>query len=89
MNYIKADTVLPEALVKEIQKYVYGGLVYIPNPKGIRKGWGEGSGNREYLKCRNRTIRDKFRTGMTMDQLSEEFCLSIDSIKKIVYTNKK
>lgn len=53
MKYKKADDIFPEELLREIQKYVKGEMVYISNPGGIRKGWGENSGNREYLQKRN------------------------------------
>ncbi|MDF2588634.1 MAG: hypothetical protein K0S41_2475 [Anaerocolumna sp.] len=32
MSYINGKEVLPENLVSEIQKYVGGGLIYIPSP---------------------------------------------------------
>ena len=88
MNYIKADIIFPDHLLKEIQKYVHGEMIYIPNPEGKRRKWGESSGNRKYLIHRNNEIRLQFRDGLTIDRLSEIFCLSYDSIKKIVYTNK-
>jgi Mor family transcriptional regulator len=88
MKYIKAEVVLPEKLLKEIQKYIQGELVYIPNPQGIRKKWGENSGNRMYLTDRNMEIRGKFKEGASIDQLTNMFCLSFDSIKKIVYSSK-
>ncbi|MFS1516284.1 CD3324 family protein [Bacillus sp. SM2101] len=53
MKYINANHVLPDQLILEIQKYVQGQVVYIPNTEGVRKKWGENSGNREYLNCRN------------------------------------
>ena len=49
MKYINADIILPEELLKEVQKYVQGGMVYIPKPEGLRKKWGENS-RRVYLK---------------------------------------
>ena len=88
MKYVKADVIFPEHLLKEIQKYIQGDLVYIPNPEGVRKKWGDNSGNRTYLIQRNKDIRNKFREGSTIEQLSGIFCLSFDSIKKIVYSNK-
>ena len=88
MKYVKADVVFPESLLKEIQKYVQGEMVYIPNPNGVRKGWGESSGNRAYLNSRNCEIREKYREGLSVPQLSDMFCLSLESIKKIVYTSK-
>ncbi len=87
MKYQKADLIFPEDLLKEIQKYVHGEMVYIPNPKGLRKKWGEKSGNKQYLSTRNHEIRSKFLEGFTIEQLAKEFCLSFDSIKRIVYSN--
>lgn len=86
MKYKKADEVLPENLLKEIQKYVKGEMVYIPSPEGAHKAWGENSGSRMYLQHRNVEIRSRFREGFSIDQLTTVFCLSYDSIKKIVYS---
>lgn len=85
MSYLKAKEILPEHLLKEIQKYVQGKYIYIPNSSGVRKKWGENSGYKNYLKNRNKEIRERFFLGVTIDYLAEEFCLSVDSIKKIVY----
>jgi len=86
LKYTSAEAILPEELLKEVQKYVQGRMVYIPNSAGSRKKWGETSGNRNYLDLRNGQIRQKFKEGSTIDQLSELFSLSHDSIKKIVYS---
>ncbi len=88
MKYISADVIFPENLLKEVQKYVHGKFVYIPNPEGARKGWGECSGSRKQLDQRNKDIREKFNEGYSINHLSEKYCLSFDSIKKIVYSNK-
>jgi hypothetical protein len=88
MKYVNADIIFPEELLKEIQKYIHGGMVYVPKPQGFRKKWGENSGSRKYLNARNDEIRRKFADGETIDQLSDQFCLSYDSIKKIVYSKK-
>lgn len=89
MKYIKADHIFPEELLREIQKYAQGVAVYIPNPEGVRKQWGESSGSRNYLRSRNNQIREKFRSGASICQLSDEFYLSMDTIKKIVYKANK
>ncbi|UNK16106.1 hypothetical protein MNQ98_16350 [Paenibacillus sp. N3/727] len=89
MKYTNAEAILPEDLLKEVQKYVQGRMVYIPNSEGSRKKWGEKSGSRNYLNLRNGHIRQKFNEGSTIDQLSELFSLSHDSIKKIVYSKNK
>ncbi|QAY68359.1 CD3324 family protein [Paenibacillus protaetiae] len=88
MKYVNADIILPEPLLKEIQKYVQGGMIYIPTPESARKKWGEKSGSRNLLSQRNEMIRKHFSEGMTIDQLSGQYCLSCDSIKKIIYSKK-
>ncbi|RED40082.1 CD3324 family protein [Paenibacillus sp. VMFN-D1] len=86
MKYVNADIIFPEELLKEIQKYIHGSVVYIPTPEGQRKKWGENSGSRKHLSLRNETIRQQYIDGATIDELSDQFCLSIDSIKKIIYS---
>ncbi|WDV45778.1 CD3324 family protein [Clostridiaceae bacterium M8S5] len=88
MNYTNAKDILPNTLVKEIQKYIQGEYLYIPS-SSERKKWGENSGSRESIKRRNEDIRQRYNKGITIQMLSEEFFLSIHSIKKIVYTKNK
>ncbi|MTI67401.1 MAG: hypothetical protein FH753_12520 [Firmicutes bacterium] len=88
MKYENADNVFPERLLIEIQKYIQGQIVYIPKSKGMRKDWGKSSGTRKYLKNRNKEICEKFKIGKTIEQLAEEYYLSVHSIKKIVYSKK-
>ena len=88
MKYENAKDIFPEQLLKEIQTYASGKLVYIPiaEPK---RSWGESSGYKQYLSERNHTIRQQFANGMTIDRLADTFYLSPDSIKRIVYTRKE
>ncbi|MDT8718343.1 hypothetical protein IAI10_16880 [Clostridium sp. 19966] len=88
MKYVRVENVLPESLVKEIQKYIQGEYVYIPAGPAERKKWGEKSGNREYIKKRNEDIRNKYQNGYKICYLAEEYFLSVESIKKIVYCKK-
>ncbi|WP_346936551.1 CD3324 family protein [Clostridium sp.] len=89
MGYVKAETILPDNLVREIQKYIQGEYVYIPSEHTTRKKWGEKSGTRQRIQSRNEVICNKHKSGYTIDALSEEFFLSIDSIKKIVYSKNR
>ncbi|TCZ75792.1 hypothetical protein E0485_15540 [Paenibacillus albiflavus] len=89
MQYVNAEMVFPEELLKEIQKYIPGGMVYIPKPEELHRKWGEKSGNRLYLNDRNQDIRRQFTAGATIEQLAEQFHLSFDSIKRIVYSKKE
>lgn len=87
MKYENASDVLPAALLKEIQRYAAGKLLYIPMGED-KKAWGESSGYREQLYKRNRMIRNKYAHGMTVSELADEYYLSLDSIKKIIYSKK-
>jgi DNA-binding NarL/FixJ family response regulator len=89
MRYVRVDRILPENLIKEIQKYIQGEYIYIPSQPEIRKRWGENSKTREYIQSRNADILSKYRNGYTVSNLAEEFFLSESSIKKIVYKNRK
>lgn len=89
MNYFRADTVFPEELLTEIQKYIQDGLVYVPKPRDLHKKWGDNTGVRQLVQKRNMEIRDKFNNTHCILQLAEEYCLSVESIKKIVYKKCK
>ena len=84
MKYKNAQEILPDRLLKELQKYVSGETIYVPNAEG-KKPWGESSGARSYYRQRNEQIREKYRNGTKIEQLAEEYSLSADSIRKIVY----
>jgi len=88
MKYVNADNIFPEELLNAIQKYIDGGLVYVPKSKGLRKKWGENSGIRKVLNLRNDEIRQKYFGGDNIDQLSDRYCLSSDTIKRIIYSKK-
>ncbi|MPM65975.1 hypothetical protein SDC9_112879 [bioreactor metagenome] len=85
MKYVKVENVLPDNLIKEIQKYIQGEYIYIPSPPNTRKKWGESSGNREHIRKRNEDICGKYRSGCKIKDLAEEYYLSVESIKRIVY----
>ena len=87
MKYENASDVIPEKLLKEIQKYAAGKLLYIPTGEE-KKAWGEMSGYRDQLQRRNIMIRNKYANGMTVSELADEYYLSLDSIKKIIYSKK-
>ncbi|WP_042349858.1 CD3324 family protein [Bacillus massiliigorillae] len=86
MAYVKATAILPEKLISEIQKYVHGETIYIPKLETTHQKWGTRSGSRKLIDERNVTIKEAFKSGITIDQLAEEYHLSIETIKKIVYS---
>jgi hypothetical protein len=85
MPYINADTLFPPDLLKEIQKYVQGALVYIPRLPEQRLGWGRKNGSRDALDRRDASIRTLRAAGYDIEKLAEEFGLSPDGIRKVLY----
>lgn len=88
MKYENGSDILPEELLREVQKYASGKLLYIPAGEE-KRAWGAASGYREQLQRRNRMIRNKYAHGRTVSELADEYFLSLDSIKKILYSKKQ
>lgn len=84
MRYKNASHVLPDKLLKEIQKYVDGAAIYIPKVEEKRK-WGEGSGARTYYKERNEKIKKDYQQGILFEELEAKYGLSQERLKHIVY----
>lgn len=89
MKYINAYKILPEQLILEIQKYVQGETIYIPKPEDQYKEWGTSSGTRKRLDERNAAIRNAFIEGTRIEKLAQKYHLSVETIKKIVYSQKR
>lgn len=85
MKYVNAQVILPDALVKELQTYVQGEYVYVPVEQKQQKCWGEVSGYRQELKQRNQQIKEEYQNGISMECLSEKYCLSVYAVRKIIY----
>jgi hypothetical protein len=86
MEYKKAYDVFPQALVDEMQRYAEGCIVYIPKRSGNRAPWGAKTKIRTDIARRNSCIRSAFKRGTNIIQLSEQYFLSPETIRKIVYT---
>ena len=84
MKYINAAEILPEQLLKELQTYVDGGVLYIPKVS-VKKEWGASSGARTFYEERNKEIQRLFQEGYSIDVLTERYGLAYSMIKKIVY----
>lgn len=87
MKYKNAVDVLPDKLLREIQKYASGEVIYIPRAEE-KRGWGVKSGARVYYEKRNAEICVRYAAGEPVAALAEEFGLSAGSIRKIVYTGR-
>ncbi|MFD0715074.1 CD3324 family protein [Paenibacillus sp. GCM10027626] len=84
MNYKNGKDVLPPRLLKELQSYIQGELVYIPKTKEQRVGWGEKSGTRRLIARRNEEIYLSYAGGCTVAELERRYHLSTESIRKII-----
>lgn len=85
MSYVNGKEVLPENLLSEIQKYVVGGLIYIPSPEDERLKWGSRTNTKKELHKRNLEIRYKKDLGLSIQELMLEYHLSYETIKRILY----
>lgn len=88
MKYLKAENVLPEEVIELIQRYVDGEYVYIPRKAGKKRAWGEKSGARKDLKERNSSIYKRYMDGAAVEELSKEWFLSEQSIRRIISQEK-
>ncbi len=87
MKYENAKDILPEELFEEVRKYASGKLLYVPIA-GERCQWGAKNGNRLKNEKRNQEIRQLYKNGLSLEQLSARFFLTPESIKNILYTKK-
>jgi Mor family transcriptional regulator len=83
--YKNGKDVLPSALLKELQKYIQGEIIYIPKEGNVRSAWGENNGTRKLLRTRNMEIYKLYKHGTTITTLTESYNLSEDSIRKIIF----
>lgn len=84
MKYLNAAEVLPEYLLIEIQKHINGKILYIPTSKEHMK-WGEKNGSKQNYKDRNKRIKQQFHMGYSIVQISREYGLAYETVRKIVY----
>lgn len=84
MSYKKAAQILPEELIRQIQKYVDGETIYIPRADERRHSWGDSTDTRRELKARNESIYSEYMDGESTDALAERYFLSPKSIQRII-----
>ncbi|MFS0613419.1 CD3324 family protein [Lederbergia ruris] len=89
MSYKNGKEVLPPHLLKELQKYIQGELIYVRKQTSQRAGWGEANGSRLALAKRNEEIYRLYREGQSFEELEQTYNLSMDSIRKIVYKTRE
>ncbi|MBD0380029.1 MULTISPECIES: CD3324 family protein [Paenibacillus] len=89
MSYKNGKDVLPPNLLKQLQEYIQGEIVYIPKKEQKRAGWGENNGTRIIIERRNREIFRMYQNGSTVMELIKVFHLSEDSIRKIIVKTRE
>jgi len=89
MAYQNAFELLPEEIVKEIQKYVNGTVLYIPRKPKERLPWGSKTASKEMLQRRNQQIYREYQMGKSTRELAGSYYLDIKSIQRIIRTMKK
>jgi Mor family transcriptional regulator len=82
---MNAKDVLPETLIVQIQKYIKGSVIYIPQSDNIKESRTTKTDAKNELVERNNEIRCKKKSGVSIDELMQEYHLSYDTIKSIVY----
>ena len=84
VSYIKAEEILPEELIRQIQEYADGVYIYIPRKPGTRHSWGQETDYRSELKARNDRIRSDYTAGTSVMALTRKYHLSEKSIRRIL-----
>ena len=84
MSYIKAEKILPEELIRQIQEYADGVYIYIPRKPGTRRTWGQETGYKAELNARNDRIRKEHASDTSVAALSRSYHLSEKSFRRIL-----
>ena len=82
-RYKNAADVLPEDLLKQLQQYAAGDILYVPSPEK-RQSWGS-SGTREHYEKRNADIRRLYNHGSSITAIADQFHLSPETIRKMIF----
>ena len=84
MRYMKAADVLPPDLLAQVQAYIDGEYLYIPRRESNRKPWGAANGRKAETRTRNLEIYRRYRDGISVNQLAEDYFLAPKSVGKII-----
>ncbi len=71
-------------LLCQIWEYIDGDTLYIPKKGEERAAWGSSNGTRLEYDRRNEEIRRRYAQNESVAALADEFCLSVESIRKII-----
>ena len=89
MRYIKAADVLPEELLREVQRYADGAYLYIPRSQENRLSWGDRTRSKEETAQRNRDIYARFPAGEGPRELAGAYFLTEKTVRRIILAQRK
>lgn len=89
MGYKRADEVLPKEVLRLVQKYISGEILYVPKGEETRKKWGSNTDTRNKLALRNLQIFEEYQAGAGMEELARKYFLTVKSIQRILRNVKK
>ncbi len=89
MRYIKAADVLPEELLREVQRYADGAYLYIPRVSENRLSWGDRTRSKEETARRNRDIYARFQAGEGPRELAGAYFLTEKTVRRIILAQRK
>lgn len=84
MKYKKAQDILPQYIIDDLQQYIEGGYLYIPKKEENKKSWGENTNTKKELNKRNKEIAKKRKNGKSIQDLAKEYFLTEYSIRRII-----
>lgn len=82
-RYKNAADILPDDLLRKLQTYAAGDILYIP-AADKRQSWGS-NGTRQLYLQRNEEIRHLYSQGTSIQHLADQYHLSPETIRKILY----
>ena len=89
LKYVNGKEILPEELLNKIRKYAEGVYIYIPKSDSKKSKWGEKTNYHREMELRNQHIYDKYLEGVKMSLLAEHYHLSLQSIRRIILSQKR
>ncbi len=89
MRYVRAQELLPESLLKELQQYADGVYLYIPRKQENRLSWGERTHSKQETARRNAAIWADAVQGNSPAVLAERYFLSEKTIRRILLEERR
>lgn len=89
MKYVNAKDILPKELIEQLQNYVQGSYVYIPQKEDTIKSPDKKTDYRIELEKRNAHIYLKYLQNWSHGQIAKLYHLSLPSIRRIILEQRK